>query len=60
MKDQYILIRPVREEAGGDHFADLILADLIKDGYEGDELLAKFREQQAALRGAVKNEMILL
>ncbi|GBF73431.1 hypothetical protein PA598K_01720 [Paenibacillus sp. 598K] len=32
-----------------DQYSDLILADLIKAGYEGDELLAKFREKQTAL-----------
>lgn len=55
VKDQYILIRPVREHTGNDQFADLILADLIKEGYQGDELLAKFREKQSALHGAVQH-----
>ena len=52
-----ILLRPVREYPENDHFADLILADLIEDGYEGNELLTKFREKQEALRDAV-NDLI--
>jgi len=54
-KDQYFLIRPVREHAGNDQYSDLILADLIKEGYQGEELLAKFRKKQAELRGAVQH-----
>ncbi|MBO2942971.1 hypothetical protein JJQ72_03125 [Paenibacillus sp. F411] len=55
VKDQCILIRPVREDMGSDHFSDMILADLIQEGYEGKELLGKFREKQTALRGAVQH-----
>ncbi|QCT02827.1 hypothetical protein E6C60_2112 [Paenibacillus algicola] len=40
---------------GSDHFSDMILADLIQEGYEGKELLGKFREKQTALRGAVQH-----
>ncbi len=50
-----IIIRPVRENAGDAHFADLILADLIAEGYGGEELLAKFRERQAEIRNAAKH-----
>ncbi|MHA6481779.1 AbrB/MazE/SpoVT family DNA-binding domain-containing protein [Paenibacillus sp. strain BS8-2] len=55
IKDSIIFIRPVRENAGNDYFGDLILADLLKEGYAGDELLAKFRERQGELHAAVKN-----
>ncbi len=55
VKDQYILIRPVKELTNSDQYSDLILADLIKEGYQGDELLAKFREKQTALRSAVQH-----
>ncbi|WP_082967208.1 AbrB/MazE/SpoVT family DNA-binding domain-containing protein [Paenibacillus oryzae] len=55
VKDQYILIRPVKEHTNSDQYADLILADLIKEGYQGDELLAKFREKQTGLREAVQH-----
>lgn len=34
VKDQYILIRPVRENLGSDQYSDFILADLIKEGYQ--------------------------
>ncbi|ANE46539.1 hypothetical protein SY83_09885 [Paenibacillus swuensis] len=34
---------------------DLILADLLEEGYAGDELLAKFRERQSDLHAAVKH-----
>ena len=55
VKDQYILIRPVKEHTNSDQYADLILADLIKEGYQGDELLAKFREKQTGLLEAVQH-----
>lgn len=50
-----IIIRPVRENAGNDYFSDLILADLLNEGYAGKELLEKFREKQSELHAAVKN-----
>lgn len=55
IKGNNIILRPVRENVGNDHFADLILADLIAEGYPKDELLEKFRERQADLRHAVKD-----
>jgi bifunctional DNA-binding transcriptional regulator/antitoxin component of YhaV-PrlF toxin-antitoxin module len=55
LRGNNIIIRPVRENAGNDYFSDLILADLLKEGYSGDELLAKFREKQSELHAAVKN-----
>ena len=36
-------------------FDDLILADLIKEGYEGEALLAEFRIRRAEIRPAVEN-----
>ncbi|WP_274653796.1 AbrB/MazE/SpoVT family DNA-binding domain-containing protein [Paenibacillus humicola] len=54
IKGNNIIMRPVRENMGSDYFADLILADLIKEGYTGEELLAKFREKQGELHAAVK------
>ncbi|MEJ8305903.1 AbrB/MazE/SpoVT family DNA-binding domain-containing protein [Saccharibacillus sacchari] len=54
VQDNVIIIRPVREQTGSDQFADLILADLIHEGYAGDELLAKFREKQAQMPKAVQ------
>ncbi|WP_281883682.1 AbrB/MazE/SpoVT family DNA-binding domain-containing protein [Paenibacillus sp. YYML68] len=54
IKGNHIIMRPVREHTGSDYFADLILADLIKEGYTGEQLLAKFREKQAELQVAVQ------
>jgi bifunctional DNA-binding transcriptional regulator/antitoxin component of YhaV-PrlF toxin-antitoxin module len=50
-----IIMRPVRENMGNDYFADLILADLIKEGFTGEQLLVKFREKQAEFHVAAKN-----
>ncbi|WP_146259588.1 hypothetical protein [Paenibacillus dendritiformis] len=49
------MIRPVCEHTGHDSFADLILEDLIKEGFSGDQLLTKFRERQAELHVAIKH-----
>lgn len=54
LRGNNIIIRPVRENVGSDQFADLILADLIKEGYGGEELLVEFRQRQASLRHSVK------
>ncbi|MDP4096170.1 AbrB/MazE/SpoVT family DNA-binding domain-containing protein [Paenibacillus sp. P96] len=54
IKGRNIIMRPVRENIGNDYFGDLILADLIQEGYKEQELLTKFRERQAELHGAVK------
>jgi bifunctional DNA-binding transcriptional regulator/antitoxin component of YhaV-PrlF toxin-antitoxin module len=50
-----IIMRPVRESAGSDHFADLILADLIAEGCPPEELLGKFRERQTEIRHAARD-----
>lgn len=55
IKGNNIIIRPVRENTANDNFSDLILADLIQEGYKDQELLQKFRERQAELHGAVKS-----
>lgn len=51
IRDGGIFIRPVSMESGV--FAEQILADLIADGYSGDELLARFRENSRKVRPAV-------
>jgi hypothetical protein len=43
----------VADQSGGE-FADEILKDLISQGYTGDELLAKFKEQRSKVRPAVE------
>ena len=48
-----ILVRPVREATGGE-FSEQILADLISQGYEGQELLNKFKQQSQKVRPAIE------
>jgi hypothetical protein len=48
-----LLIRPVRDTNGGE-FAEQILADLISQGYQGSDLLDKFKETSRSIRPAVK------
>lgn len=55
IKGGNIIMRPVRETRGNDYFADLILADLIKEGYTGERLLEQFREKQNEYHFAIKN-----
>ena len=49
-----IVIKPVKEKASGE-FAEQILADLIKEGYAGDALLAEFKVRQGEIHKAVKS-----
>lgn len=49
-----LIIRPVRTNTGGE-FAEQILADLIAEGFSGNELLEKFRERQAQVRPAIES-----
>lgn len=51
-----LVIRPIRTNTGGE-FAEQILADLIEQGYSGDELLQHFKQIQSQVRPAVE-EMI--
>ena len=53
LQDGGLLIRPVRDSGGGE-FSEQILSDLIAQGYEGQTLLEKFREQSRAIRPAVQ------
>jgi hypothetical protein len=53
LQDGGLLIRPVRVMNGGE-FSEQILADLISQGYEGQELLEKFKECSKAVRPAVQ------
>lgn len=48
-----LVIRPARQNGGGE-FAEHILADLIKEGLSGDELLKAFKLKQAQVRPAVE------
>lgn len=52
-----LILRPVSRKGGGE-FAEQILADLITQGYAGEELLERFRTEQQKIRPAVE-KMIL-
>lgn len=52
IKDNSIIIRPVIDTSQ-DNFADFILEDLIKEGYEGKELLEKFKERKTKIRNGI-------
>ncbi len=51
-----LIIRPVKTNTGGE-FAEQILADLIGQGYSGNELLEHFKQAQKQVRPAIE-EMI--
>ena len=40
-----LIVRPVRENVGGE-FAEQILEDLIREGYNGQELVDEFKLRQ--------------
>lgn len=48
-----LVIRPAKTNAGGE-FAEQILADLIAQGYSGEELLSRFKKAQKEVRPAVE------
>jgi len=48
-----LVIRPVKTNTGGE-FAEQILADLIAQGYSGNELLEQFKKAQSKVRPAVE------
>ena len=48
-----LILRPARQNNGGE-FAEHILAELIRDGLSGDELLKAFKAKQAQVRPAVE------
>ena len=53
LRDGELVIRPVRSQEG-EMFSEQILADLIAQGYSGDELLAAFKDTRAQIRPAVE------
>lgn len=48
-----LVIRPAKTNSGGE-FVEQILADLIAQGYSGDDLLARFKIAQKEARPAVE------
>ena len=53
LRGNEIVMRPVREQGGGE-FAEQILADLIAQGFSGDQLLTEFKKMQKKVRPAVE------
>ena len=53
LRDGELVIRPVRSQEG-EMFSEQILADLIAQGYSGDELLVAFRDTRAQIRPAME------
>lgn len=53
MHGNELILRPVKSNTGGE-FAEQILADLIRQGYSGEELLEKFKQAQKEVRPAVE------
>ena len=53
MRGNELGLRPVKENTSGE-FAEQILADLIRQGYSGEELLEKFKQTQRKIRPAVE------
>ena len=51
--DGMLIIEPVKTENGGE-FAEQILADLIDEGYSGQDLLSEFKSRQSRVRPAVE------
>lgn len=45
MRGNELVLRPIKENTSGE-FAEQILADLIRQGYSGEELLEKFKQTQ--------------
>jgi len=50
--DDAVILRPLAYN--DDNFTMEILKDLVSQGYSGDKLIAKFAEQRADIRKAVK------
>ena len=51
--DGMLIIEPAKSENGGE-FAEQILADLIAEGYSGQDLLSEFKSRQSKVRPAVE------
>ena len=53
MRDGELIIRPIKVSSGGE-FAEQILAELIREGLSGEELLTEFKKRQAQMRPAAE------
>ena len=54
MKDGSIIIRPIISNSK-ENFSDLILEDLIKEGYEGKKLLEEFKRRKENIKYAIED-----
>ena len=52
-----LVIRPARTNTGGE-FAEQILADLIANGYSGNDLLERFKKAQGQVHPAVEAMLV--
>lgn len=52
LQDGELILRPVGNSSG--EFAEQILADLLNQGYTGDELLEQFKSAQRQVRPAME------
>lgn len=53
LRGSELVIRPMAKQGGGE-FAEQILADLVAQGYSGDELLQRFKAEQRKIRPAIE------
>ncbi len=49
----YIVLKPTRENS--EDFSENILADLVAEGYSGDELLVEFKHRKGQIGSAVES-----
>lgn len=52
LQNNAIVIRPIREDSGNE-FSEQILADLIAQGFSGQELLVRFKEMSKKIAPAM-------
>jgi len=52
-----LIIRPAKPGSGGE-FAEQILADLIAKGYQGNELLNAFKQEQIKVKNAIDSMLL--
>ena len=54
IRDGGLFVKPLNNNGDGGDFGEQILADLISQGYEGHELLTKFKKYSREIRPAVQ------
>ncbi len=53
VRNNELILRPAKTNVGGE-FAEQILAELIAQGYSGNDLLERFKKAQRSVRPAVE------